>query len=72
MTIVHALSGVKDEHCFSSLAFLKNKLWATLDPHLPLVIGMYSLKFYTLKTFPYAIAFDAWIGAIDRYGVLCR
>jgi hypothetical protein len=72
MAIVHVLSGVKDEHCFSSLAFLKNKLWATLDPHLPLAIGMYSQKNYTLKTFPYAIAFDAWIGAVDHYGVLCR
>ncbi len=61
MAIVHVLSSVKDECCFSSPAFLKNKLWATLDPHLALVIDMYSQKFNTLKTFRYAVAFDDWL-----------
>ncbi len=51
IAIAHVLGSVKDECCFSSLAFLKNKLWATLDPHLPLVVGMYNQKFYILKTF---------------------
>ncbi len=51
ITIVHVLSSVKGECCFSSLAFFKNKLWATLDLHLPLVVGMYNQKFYILKTF---------------------
>jgi hypothetical protein len=32
MTIIHILRSVKDECCFSSLAFLNSKLWATLDP----------------------------------------
>jgi hypothetical protein len=62
MAIVHVLGNVEDEHCFSSLTFRKNKLQATLDLHLLLMVGMYNYKFYTLETFPYAITFDAWIG----------
>ncbi len=56
MAIVHILGNVEDKRHFSFFAFLKNKLQATLDPHLP------------LKTFPYATAFDAWIGVADCYG----
>jgi hypothetical protein len=68
MAIVHVLSNVEDEHCFSFLAFLKNKLRVTLDPHLPLVVDMYYQKNYTLETFPYVATFDAWIGVTDHYG----
>jgi hypothetical protein len=68
MATVHVLGNVKDEHCFSSLTFLKNKLQAMLNLHLPLVVGMYSQKIYTLKTFPYVVTFDAWIGAGNHYG----
>jgi len=68
MAIVHVLGNVEDEHCFSFLAFLKHKLRATLNPHLPPVVGMHCQKNYTLKTVPYATAFDAWIGVADRYG----
>jgi hypothetical protein len=39
-----------------------------LNLHLPLVVGMYSKKNYTLETFPYVVTFDAWIGATNRYG----
>jgi hypothetical protein len=51
MAIVHILGNVEDERCFSSLVFLKSKLRATLDPHLPLVVGMYNQKVFTLKVF---------------------
>ncbi len=51
MAIVHVLRNVKDEKCFSSLAFLKSKLQATLDPHLPLVVGMYNQKFFYFRKF---------------------
>jgi hypothetical protein len=70
MTIVHVLRSVEDEKCFSSFTFLKNKLQATLDPHLPLVVGMYSQKFFILESFSYVATFDAWIGAIDCYSIL--
>jgi hypothetical protein len=51
MTIVHVLGSVEDDKCFSSLGFIKNKLQATLDPHLPLVVGMYSQKFFYFRIF---------------------
>jgi hypothetical protein len=68
MAIIHVLGNVEDEHCLSSLTFMKNKLRTTLNPHLPLMVGMYSHKLYTLKTFPYVVAFDVWIGATNHYG----
>jgi hypothetical protein len=36
MAIVHILRNVKDDKCISAFTFLKDKLQATLDPHLPL------------------------------------
>jgi hypothetical protein len=42
MTIIHVLGSVKDEQSFSYLAFLKNKLRATLYLHLPLVVTIIS------------------------------
>jgi hypothetical protein len=55
---------------FLILSVLKNKLRTNLDPHLPLVIGMYHKKFFTLETFPYNATFDAWVGATERYDIL--
>jgi hypothetical protein len=70
MAVVHVLGSLEDEHCFSFLAFLKSKLMTSLDPHLPLVVGMYSKKFFSLETFPYNVTFDAWVGAVEHYGIL--
>jgi hypothetical protein len=63
------LGSVKDEKCFSSFAFLKIKLKATLNPHLPLVVGMYSQK---LESFSYAVTFDAWIRTTNHYVILAE
>jgi hypothetical protein len=64
------LRNVEDEHCFSTLAFLKNELQATFDPCLPLVVGMYSYKLSTLESFPFVATFVAWIGVVNHYGLL--
>jgi hypothetical protein len=42
MTIIHVLGSVKNEQSFSYLAFLKNKLRATLYLHLALVVTIIS------------------------------
>jgi len=60
------------EYCFSFLAFLKSKLRITINPHLPLVVGMFSQKFFTLENFPCTTTFDALIGGIDRYWCYCK
>lgn len=70
MAVVHVLTSVEDECCFSFLVFLKSKRRTNLDPHLPLAVGMYNYKFFTLETFPYIATFDAWVGPVERYGIL--
>lgn len=70
VALVHVLGSVEDERCFSSLAFLKNKLRNCLNEHLQLVVGMYSQKIFTMENFPYEESFDEWMNAVDRrYGV---
>jgi len=34
------------------------------------MVGMYNQKFFIIESFPYVATFDAWIGLVDRYGVL--
>jgi len=70
IAIVQVLGSVEDERCFSSLAFLKNKLRNSLDTHLELVVGMYSQKLFSLESFPYDDAHSEWAVAADRrYGL---
>lgn len=70
VALVHVLGSLEDERCYSSLAFLKNKLRNCLNEHLQLVVGMYSQKIFTLENFPYEEAFEEWMSAVDRrYGV---
>jgi len=38
IAIVQVLGSIEDERCFSSLSFLKNKLWNSLDTHLECVV----------------------------------
>jgi hypothetical protein len=70
MIIVHVLKNVEVDCCLTSLRFLKSKFGATLDPHLPLNIGMFNYKLFTFKTFPYNATFDAWIRLVECYGII--
>lgn len=54
----HVFGSIEDECCFSSLSFPDNKLQNALDEHLPLVVGMYSQKFYSITNFPSNQTFD--------------
>jgi len=70
IAVVQVLGSVEDERCFSSLAFLKNKLRNSLDTHLECVVGMYSPKLFSLESFPYEAAYTEWAAAADcRYGL---
>jgi hypothetical protein len=61
IAMVHVLGFVEDEHCFSFASFLKTKLCNCLDPHLELVIAMFSQKFFLIvDNFPYQAAYDSW------------
>ena len=51
IALVHVIRSVEDECVFSSIAFLKSKLRNSLDPHLPMVVGMYSHKYLSWRVF---------------------
>jgi hypothetical protein len=60
ITMVHVFGLVKDEHCFSSISFLKNKVRNHLTHYLQLVVVMCAQKFFTLHNFPNQVAYDMW------------
>jgi len=73
IAMIHVLGSVEDERCFSSLAFLKDKLRNRLQgEHLSLIVGMHGQKVYTLEDFPYEKCFLQWVNQADhyRYGVM--
>jgi hypothetical protein len=72
ITLVLVIENVEDERVFSSVYFLKTKLRNSLDPHLGVVVGMYSQNIYALQNFPYNVVFDAWTNVAPmngRYGL---
>jgi D-arabinose 5-phosphate isomerase GutQ len=60
MAIVQIVSSVKDERCFSMLAFMKSKICNKLITHLPLVFWMFAQGFYILQNFSYAKCIEQW------------
>ncbi len=58
--VIQVSRSVEDEHTFSTLSFLKSKLWNRLCEHLPIVVGMFSQPFFTLNNFPYDATFEKW------------
>jgi len=44
---------VEDEHIFSMLAFMKDKLHNRLEPNLDTIVWMFAQEFYTHESFPY-------------------
>jgi len=50
--MVHILSSIEDEHCSSSIPFLKYKMCKCLNQHLELVVvAMHAQKFSLLINF---------------------
>jgi hypothetical protein len=72
MVVVHVMGSMQDKRAFSSLSFLKNKLQNSLDPHLKLLIAMYSQCLFSLKSFSYDACFTKWLDPCERnrYGVM--
>jgi hypothetical protein len=60
MAMVQIVGNVKDERCFSMLAFMKSKLHNRLTTHLPLVVQMFAQWFYTLQKISYAKCIEQW------------
>jgi len=66
ITMTHVIKFVEDERTFSSLAFLKLKLRASLVENLEVIVEMYSQKVFTLENFLYQQVFEEWFSAGDR------
>jgi hypothetical protein len=54
--VVMILGSAEDEHCFSTLSFLKSKLHNRLIKHLDWVVRMFAQEHYTLNSFPFGDA----------------
>jgi hypothetical protein len=52
--MVQIVGSVENEHPFSMLAFVKSHLCHRLITHLPLVVRMFTQRFYILQNFMYA------------------
>ena len=53
---------------FSAMNFIKNKHRNCLENHLELCVRAKVQHFYTLHSFPFDKAVEAWIEAKRRYG----
>jgi len=53
ITCVEVLGSIESEHCFSVVAFMKNKLRNCLTCHLALCTCFYAQQFYNIEDFPY-------------------
>jgi len=61
---VQVLVFVEDEHCFSIMAFMKNKLKNLLTFHLDLCIHFFTQQFYNIENFPFEKVMTRWKNTI--------
>jgi hypothetical protein len=60
MAIVQIIGNIKNERTFSTLTFMKSKLWNCLVGHLNIVIHMFVQKNFIKDTFPFQVAIANW------------
>jgi hypothetical protein len=60
IVVVQVLDVMKDERCFSTLSFMKNKLRNQLTTHLDVIIHVFAQRFYILESFPYYQIIKEW------------
>ena len=68
IVLVMVTGSVEDERGFSAMNFVKSDDRNRLDKHVELCMRMKLQKLFTLETFPFSEAYDAW-EAKGRYGV---
>jgi hypothetical protein len=59
---------VENENTFSTLTFMKIRLWNCLCEHLDLVVHMFAQPFHIVNTFLYDDAITTWINEKTRKG----
>ena len=61
ISLVIAVSSAEDERTFSTLKFIKNEARNRLKgDHLNACVRLFSQDFYTVESFPYTKALEAW------------
>lgn len=50
----------EDERCFSNMGFVKSKFRNRLTTHLDLIVRIFTKKFFTFDTFPFAATMNVW------------
>jgi hypothetical protein len=60
LAIIQIIGSVKDESTFSTLTFMKFKLWNCLAGHLNIVICMFAQDFFTKDSFPFHATITNW------------
>jgi hypothetical protein len=69
--MVMVLGSMEDKYCFSTLSFMKSKLWNQLTTHFDLVVKMFAQNHYTLDTFPFGDVIKDWVNNKVRYAIDC-
>jgi hypothetical protein len=64
------MGSMEDERTFSTLMFMKTRLWNRLCEHLYLVVCMFAQPFYTFDTFPHDDAIMTWFDEKERRHLL--
>lgn len=67
IVVVIVLGSVHNEHTFSTMSFMKNRLQNQLSTNPGLVVGFKSQRFYTVDTFPYDSAYESWHNDVKRH-----
>lgn len=70
LAVVQITGSVEDERIFSTLTFMKTRLWNRLCEHFDLVVCMEVQPFYTVNTFFYHNAITTWIEEKTQRGFL--
>jgi hypothetical protein len=70
LVVVQIMGFVEDERTFSTLTFMKTRMWNRLCEHLDLVVRMFAQPFYTIDSFPYNDAIIDWTNEKARIGLL--
>lgn len=71
VAMVMVLGSMEDKHYFSTLSFMRSKLWNQLTTHFNLVVKMFAQNHYTLDTFPFGDVIKDWVNNKRSYVIDC-
>ncbi len=71
LIVVQIMGSIKDEITFSTLAFMKIKLWDKLNDHLDLMVHMFAIALlHCFNFFPSNDSITTWTNEKSKRGLL--